>query len=180
MYNATSARNTYGTLLYVGQASDGEHRVEVKNMVDGKLLALDYFVATSSASGGEKWDTAPVNPVPTSGPGPTATHSIPGGSAPAPSSAFPNGAGSATSEGESNNSAVIGGILGTLGGIVSHTDGLLLDDNKVDNSLSVAVTVLNLAVSSVQKSGRRGQLLCRYLRTFQKACPDGRYGQERL
>lgn len=129
IYNATSSMNTHGTLLYVGQAGEGEHKLEVSNMIDGRLLALDYFVATSAGttSGGGEWTTTPTVPVvvppaigsPVSQPSPVVNH-------PAPTpitttkAVFPGGDGQVTEEGGSSNSALIGGILGALFGIVSN------------------------------------------------------------
>ncbi|KAI9636015.1 uncharacterized protein MKK02DRAFT_24973, partial [Dioszegia hungarica] len=106
IYNATSAVNTYGTLLFVGQAGDGEHKVEVKNMEDGRLLALDYFVATSSGS--EPAPAPSLYPVPNPSP-----------VSPAPPAVFPGGQGQTSTGTEGGtSSSVIGGILGALFGVL--------------------------------------------------------------
>lgn len=126
MYNATAESNTYGTLLYVGQVGgsgdgSGDHKVEVRNMDDGKLLALDYFVSTFSGSGGGgNWtaggsggsntvvNTASVRLEPSASASPTS-----------PSSVFPGGNEEKAEGGGTSNSAIIGGIIGALFGLVS-------------------------------------------------------------
>lgn len=113
-YNATAGANTFGTLLWFGQLEgDGAHRAQVTNMVDGKKLALDYFVATTaSPGGGSDWSEGGGPPT---SPNPSPTVAV----GPAPTASFPTGGAQADGTGDSSNSEVIGGILGTLAGLVS-------------------------------------------------------------
>lgn len=115
IYNASTAVETYNTLLFFTTYLDAskEHKVKIINENDGMLLALDYFVAvqagTSSGSG---------NIIS----GSTTTGSTKGSAATA---VFGDGSTNGNQgSGDDSTAAIIGGILGTLGALVSphHPD----------------------------------------------------------
>lgn len=110
IYNASTTIETYNTLLFFTTYLNAskEHKVKITNENDGMLLALDYFVAvqagTSSGSG---------NIIS----GSTTTGSTKGSTATA---IFGDGRTNGNQgSGDDSTAAIIGGILGSLGALVS-------------------------------------------------------------
>lgn len=114
-FNSTREHETPSTLLWFGQFTEGEHQVVISNQIDGRTLVLDYFICTtvagvigSTSEIGTQW-----------GPGVSGSH---GTSRPldlhsTDMSPFPD----LTSEdkGKSAAGAIAGGIIGSLGALVS-------------------------------------------------------------
>lgn len=114
-YNASSTVETYDTLLWfvTGLTGSAEHMVMITNMDDGMMLALDYFISVQSDEDGVTVGSASETGN-WSGMSPTTMTTL----ASSTTTAIPrNGPGN---EGGSGNEtgAVVGGILGTLAGLV--------------------------------------------------------------
>ncbi|WWD06148.1 hypothetical protein V865_004233 [Kwoniella europaea PYCC6329] len=103
-YNASTTIETYNTLLYFTTYLDSSqvHQISITNQYDGLLFALDYVICVTSESPGNQ-----------SNPTATATASNSGATAVFPS----QGTSTNSSTSGDNGGAVIGGILGTLGGL---------------------------------------------------------------
>ncbi|WWC97378.1 hypothetical protein V866_004257 [Kwoniella sp. B9012] len=103
-YNASTTIETYNTLLYFTTYLDPSqvHQISIINQYDGLLFALDYVICVTSESPGNQ-----------SSPTATATASNSGATVVFPSQ------GTSTNSSTSGDSggAVIGGVLGTLGGL---------------------------------------------------------------
>lgn len=110
IYNASTTVETYNTLLFFTTYLDAstEHIIKITNENDGMLLALDYFVAVQAGtgSGNENIISESTMTGPTKGNTATAV--------------FGDGSTDGNQgSGDDSNAAIIGGILGTLGALVS-------------------------------------------------------------
>ncbi len=112
-YNANTTYDTYGTLLFFTThlSSTSQHAAQIANQ-DGSLLAFDYAVAVSASSVSGGTNDSPT----TIGSSPFVT--------------VTSGAATTTnSQSNGNSGAVIGGVLGTLAGLVSSFNSRATSDH---------------------------------------------------
>ena len=113
-YNASTTVETYGTLLFFATHLDAfsasQHKVVITNRVDGMMFALDCCVAVQAGSSATSAATTAVFSTNVA-PGIAATSEalFPSTSSIPPTTKNPNG----------SAGAIVGGVLGTLAGLVN-------------------------------------------------------------
>lgn len=151
IYNASTTFETYNTLLFFTTYLDAsnEHTVKITNENDGMLLALDYFVAVQPGTSNRSGNTTISGSTTTSlAKGSTATADFGDGNT-----------NSNQGSGGDSTAAIIGGILGGLGALVSlHLPGTFFMSKL---TLIIVPHMVFLGLLAMEKGRRpRGTFWC--------------------